>query len=237
MSTITKQVQPTYEKMAIDTFLNTPEVFCQRNTAQRVARTAKRLSQNPLPTHLAVVIGEYPDGERVILDGNTRRLAWDLQIANKPDYVIATIYNVQDDDTARNLYESLDSPDAVEKAEDKVYSAMKNVYGSMIDLFTAKLTSNGKYTSGLRYAVCRLQDDRTSKDKLVGWKKNIENLSDYIEYYYHEIMTIDTLLQNENGKDDQINAAIFASSLLLLKKYGCENERLLQGLKRIYNRD
>ena len=178
MGTLHNQVQPTFEKMAITTFLKTPEVFCQRNTANRVARTAKRLSTNPLPTHLSVVIGEYPSGKRVILDGNTRRLAWDLEIAKRPDYVIASIYEIKDDADARNLYESLDSPDAVEKAEDKVYSAMKNVYGDELETFQAKLTGNGKYTSGLRYAVTRLQDGRTKKDKLTGWTKNIENLSE-----------------------------------------------------------
>lgn len=236
----TQSTQPKIKKMATSTFVNLPEVFCQRNTSQRVSKVAKRLATNPLPTHKMVSIGEYPDGKQVILDGNTRRLAWDINPRLQPEYVIATIYSVAGDLEAKNIYEALDSPDAVEKGADKMYSAMRMVFTEEeMDAFQSKTIGQGRFTSGLRYAVSKLLDKRPfpSKTGLVGYTKDIQNYADYIQYYKEELKVLDSLLVPKTRGEIKIIAAKFTTALILLKKYGTDNEKVLNGLERFISND
>lgn len=232
-----KKVAAHTETVSINDFIKLDEVFCQRNTQRRVNGTAKRLRSNPLPTHQAVVLGRYPNGKTVILDGNTRRLAWATGLASPPDYVFATIYDVANNEEAQNLYESLDSTDAVEKSSDKIYSAMKIVYGDMYEMLSSSTVKNGKITSALRYAVSHVSDGRTSRNHNVSWSRKISNAADVINYYKWELATIDNLLIDSKGCELHTSQAKLAAALLMLKAYGIRNSRLNDGLVRLFAKD
>ena len=230
--------QPTIKKMATSTFINLEEVFCQRDTAKRVNTVVKRLSQNPLPTHCMVSLAKYPDGKHVILDGNTRRLAWELFPNLQPEQVIATVYNVQDDAQAKNIYEGFDSADAVEKSTDKIYSALKMVFTEEeLQNIKSDVIKSGRLTSTLRYSVNQLLDSRGKQTKKVKWKRDIANLADYINYYKEEIIALDNLLVSDTAGEYSVRAAQMVLALLMLKKHGADNQRALDGLHRIFSND
>ena len=236
METLTMKVMSNTKKMPTTDFIKLDEVFCQRNTQARVHRTAKRLKENPLPTHEAVVLGRYPNEKLVVLDGNTRALAWKLGLAPMPAYVNATIYRVKDDDEARKLYESLDSEDAVERSSDKVWSAMQIVYGEAFDYFHSTVITKGKLTSALRHALRFVKDGRKQRGN-VNWKKDISNIVDALNYFKWEIVKLDHFMQNDNGYHNRTTQAQNMVILLLLKKYGLNNQRLNSGIRRWVEND
>lgn len=227
-------VQASTIKMPTTDFIALDEVFCQRNTQARVIRTAKRLVNNPLPTHSMVILARYPNGKLVKLDGNTRSLAWEMGLVEAPEHVNATIFNVQNDAEAKNLYESIDSQDAVERSKDKVWSAMQIVYGPMYEIFETPTIKNGKFVSALRHSLVNHVEDGRKQRGLVRYGSDIATYVDWINYFKWELAKLDQLLQAEEGHY-RVNQSQLNVALVLLKKYGLENERLNSGLVRWFS--
>lgn len=219
--------------MPINEFIALPEVFCQRDTQLRVKAAAKRLSENLQPTHLDVKLAEYPDGSYVVIDGNTRRLAWAEKLVPViPNYVMATIYEVENDNDAKNLYETLDSQLAVERSDNRLQSGMKIVWGDRLKNLKSSTIKGGKFLNGLKYASLKLLLD---SGKQLGWRSDIDTMVLALRTYSFEIEKIDELIWN-NGEELRTHQNQITAMLLILKKYehlymlpGYES--LLEGLK------
>ena len=225
-------VKVTHKQMPTNQFISLPEVFCQRDTELRVTAAAKRLKQNLQPTHLDVKLARYPDGKLVVIDGNTRRLAWERNLAPKPNEVHATIYDVIDDNQAKDLYETLDSQLAVERSANRLQSAIKIVWKDTPTVLKSSTIKNGNFLNGIKYAS---KDLFLNDGKLLGWKGNIDTAVLALRTYQFEINEIDKLIWNEEEElkthQNQITAM-----LLILKKYHHlyhtqGYETLLEGLK------
>ena len=218
-------------------FMSYPEVHCQRDTQKRVFRTAKLLIEKPSVRHIEVAVGEYPNGLRVVLDGNTRRLAWQTYSdkVDVPSHVLATIYQVNNDKHAEEIYETFDSAKAVENSKDKIYSALRTVWG---DDYMWRIQSNtikkGIFTSAMRQATTITKDSDT--DKPTVWnRESIADIRRTIYYYSDELKTIDHVLATKGTRD--VNQAMIAAGLIALKNYGHNNAKLIVGLRKWFTGD
>ena len=225
-------VQATLEQMPINQFISLPEVFCQRDTELRVLSAAKRLAANPQPTHLDVKIAEFPNGERCVIDGNTRRMVWEMKLSPSPDYVMATIYKVKTNEEAKELYETLDSQLAVEKSDNKIQSAMKIVFKEYVSELQSKMIRGGKYTNALRYATASLSRPNGKK---FGWNRTIDDLADAVNTYSFELLFVDQVLYND-GDQIKTHQTQVCAMLLALRKYLNKNnpemsDRIEEGLE------
>ena len=230
----TLQQVATSKRTALPTsdFMTYAEVHCQRNTQQRVGQTAKLLANNPSVRHLEVAVAEYPDGKRVVIDGNTRRLAWQTysEQLDVPEFVIATIYPVKDQTEAEKLYETFDSSKAVETSKNKLYSAMRTIWG---ETYMNNLRSNplkkGMLTTALRVSTEILKDAET--DKPAKWRRDsIEDLRRTVYYYSKELKALDHLIMTPGTRD--LNQGMYGAALIAMKKYGHDNPKLLDGLRK-----
>lgn len=221
------------EVIKVEDFIKLPEIHCQRDTDLRVKRAAKLLTNNPLITQAEVKIAQYPDGSRVVLDGNTRAACWrdGLAPVNFP-MLFATIYHVQNKTEAQKLYESVDSTDAVESTTNKMQGALKAVYGK--GAVVSSKIKIGRFVRGLQHAVMFVKDDNTNSN--VRFKRDIESLSRYINYYHDEILFLDRFFATYN-LTQTISQSQITLALLMLKKYGLNNAKCNNGLKRLFLND
>ena len=218
--------------ISISEFNEYPEVHCQRNTELRVDKTAKLLKNFNL-RHLEVAVGEYPDGTRVVLDGNTRRLAWQLY-GDKlyvPPFVSATVYPVENDIEAEKLYETFDSSLAVENSKHKIQSALRTVWGAEYEIRSNPFIK-GYLTTALRAGTEVLKDAQTGKR--AKWKKDsIENIRRVVSHYSNELKRLDMLIEDTVVG----NQSMYGAALIALKAYGVNNRQLLKGLNKWFSND
>lgn len=232
MNAVSQVATSTRTALPTSIFMTYPEVHCQRNTQQRVGQTAKLLLSSPSIRHLEVAVAEYPDGRRVVIDGNTRRLAWQTysEQLDVPEFVIATIYPVKDQNEAEKLYETFDSSKAVETSKNKLYSAMRTIWGeSYMETLRSNPLKNGMLTSALRVATITLKDAETNKT--ARWKRDsIEDLRRVVYYYSNELKSLDHLIMTPGARD--LNQAMYGAALVAMKKYGHNDAKLLSGLRK-----
>lgn len=219
-------VKITNEVINTEEFINLPEIFCQRDTQTRARGVAKILTQKPVATHLAVEIAQYPNGNRVILNGNTRAYCWKQNLAPKPSVLNATVYHVNSDDEARKYYESIDSANSVENSKHKAQSAAK-----MAKLtFNSQKLKSGQISCAIRFAMERVR----SKTGFVKYQREIKSMARYFDYYLHELIALDDYIIENNPKISQSKMCAF---LLATKAYGPFNQKLKQGLHRWLTND
>jgi len=212
---------PKIEKMPIDEFMALPPVFCQRQTDYRAPKIKKLLKKRFFPSHLDVAVFEYPCGARVKGNGNTRDVCWkefkedgDYHII--PSHVKATIYQVSNDDEARDLYYTFDSDDSVEKAPDKI----TGVYRALGLSFNTAKIAKGNIGKSLQYCSDG-RDSNSTSSRSLDWFEVIKDFKD-------ELTTLDKLRPKKH-----FDANIICAALMMLKRHGTTNPRLIKGLKQL----
>lgn len=218
-----KVERPVEEWMPIEDFLDMAPVFCQRQTEYRAPKIKRLLEKKFFDSHLDVAIFEYPDGTRVRGNGNTRAVVWtsleeDGRRDLVPSHVSAKIYKVQDNDEAKALYYTFDSDDSVEKAPDKitgVYRAL-NLHGR----FNSNKIAKGNIGKSLGYASLNRDSNKATATQ-TNW---FAIIADFKE----ELLALDALEPKKI-----FDANIICASLMMLKRYGVTNERLIAGLKQL----
>jgi len=223
-------------------FINLPEVHCQRNTTNRVRKVVQILQEKPSIRHLEVAVGEYPDGKRVIIDGNTRALAWKhySDSVKVPTDIIATVYEIANDDEAVTLYQTFDSPDAVENSKDKHYSALRMVLGD--EYFYNSIVSDklkkGLIATGVKYAIRFCLDETTGK-RVRYSARDINQQVRYLRHYVEELKTLDRIIAKgeTNSWQGIKNQSNLAAALLILKKYGAHNYKAIAAVEKLLSSD
>jgi hypothetical protein len=219
-------VKITSEMITTEDFIDLPEVFCQRDTQTRAKHVARILNQKPVATHLSVELAQYPNGDRFILNGNTRAFCWRQNMSARPTNLYATVYHVANNDEARRYYESIDSSNSVENSKHKSQSAAK-VAG--FDFKSDKLRT-GQSTSAIRFAIERVRN----KTGFVKFQRDISSMARYFEYYKEELLALDEYILHNNPKISQSKMCAF---LLASKAYGANNQKLMAGLHRWLTND
>jgi hypothetical protein len=208
------------EKWTYEKFLKLNPYNRNRDVDPRVAKVAKTLAKQYLPTHSIVFIGKatkdfgkYKKGEYFRLDGNTRTEVYKLRpdlIPNVPlNAIVIDIDNAED---AYAIYLSIDSSESVEKASEKVTGLLREKeYVS-----TSKNIKSGKFKITVQHA-CRFGNNDE------GVYLQGADFETQMNYYWKEIMFLD-----KHGLDDfkRFSANAFAALLMVVKKYGTSHERI-----------
>jgi len=221
--------QPVVEIVPINDFMTIPPVYCQRQTQFRKVTTKKLLKKKWYPTHAAVEIFEYPDGRRVCANGNTRAACWkDFEEEGSfeliPEHVIATIYPVNNDEEAKGLYYTIDSADSVEKNPHKITGVFRSF--NMLHKLKSKVFAKGGVAKSLEYCSAGRE---SGNSKPLNWFSIIEDFKE-------EIIALDAI-NPITGQTGHYDVNIICAALMMLKRHGSKNTRLLSGLKQLKNGD
>ena len=116
-----------YATMTLEEFVAMPCIAFQRDVEQRSKRVAKLLKKKWLPTHGDVDAVVYPDGRHERINGNTRAYLWvdDDYDGPIPSHVQLTLYSVENEEEAKELYYTLDSQEAVERQANGLFPSVK----------------------------------------------------------------------------------------------------------------
>ena len=213
------------KQLSIQEFLNIPPVKSQRSVESHSGKIKKFLKENSykqLPTLLDVQIAVFPDGDQQLLNGNTRSYIWSNPAkfgVDVPMHVRAHYYNVVDEQDAVNLYLSFDNQKASETGNDKITGAFRM---NDMDIVTPPFKS-GNIMSAL-LAACR------------GRSIDTKDIYAMVSYYKNEIVMIDKLDWRFRGTKSSMKTtwpSIVAGSLMMLKKYGTNNDVLNEMLGRL----
>lgn len=214
MATFVKQ-----QLIPTKTFVSYPPVFCQRNEELHAKRIKKHVRNSDHPTVLEVALFVYPDGKIVIGNGNTRKHIWVNNEVFKtvvPAQVRASYYSVQDDEDARSLYYTFDNDAAVEKGADKFQGAFR---AAGIKMSFEPLAKGGG-ASGYKAALRGTGVNDTDPVKVVDYLKD-------------ELPVLDALQWSQSTTFRGFRPAFFAAAIMLLKKHGVKNKRLIVGLNKM----
>jgi len=215
--------------MPYDEFADLPEVFCQRNTEGRLTKAQKHLS-TLLPEHCVVFVAKltepgevygkkYPAGYRWRIDSNTRALNWARAGSDAiPKDLFVIEYSFDDPDRIRESYNTFDSPDSVERNQEKLYGILSGMYRYTPK--SEKLTK-GQILSGLNKA-CNYYFPET-------WNQyNIKTseIPGQVGAFLEEIKKFDEIATKASSWDQ----ALVCAALMSLKKYGTDNDKLVEAL-------
>ena len=221
--------------MNYDDFAELDEVFCQRNTEGRLSRAQKHLAKL-MPEHVVVFVAKliksdtvfgkkYKAGKVWRIDSNTRALNWSRGGSDAiPEKVFVIEYSFDSIDRIRESYNTFDSPDSVERNQEKVYGILSGMYN--YTPVSDKLMK-GQILTGLNKA-CHFFFPET-------WNQlNIKpsEIPGQVGAFLEEIKFLDEIITTSSNWDQ----ALVCTALMSLKKYGCYNDRLIEGLKDIDQR-
>ena len=218
--------------MPYDEFAKLPEVFCQRNTEGRLSRAQKHLS-TLIPEHCVVFVAKltqpgevygktYPANYRWRIDSNTRALNWERAGSDAiPKDVFVIEYSFEDPDRIRKSYNTFDSPDSVERNQEKLFGIISGMY--CYNPQSPKLI-RGQIISGLNKA-CHFYFPETYNQLNV----KASELPGQVGVFLEEIKTLDTVMKDASSWDQ----ALVCAGLMALKKYGCDNDKLKEALQDI----
>ena len=218
--------------MPYEEFADLPEVFCQRNTEGRLSKARKHLS-TLLPEHCVVFVAKltesgevygkkYPAEFRWRIDSNTRALNWAQGGSDSiPKDVFVIEYSFDDPDRIRESYNTFDSPDSVERNQEKLYGILSGMYRYTPQ--SQKLIK-GQIITALNKA-CHFYYPDT-------WNQTTAKSSELpgqVGAFLEEIKTLDEFLKDASSWDQ----ALVCAALMALKKYGCDNDKLKEALQDI----
>lgn len=218
--------------MPYDEFAALPEVFCQRNTEGRLSKASKHLS-TLLPEHCVVFVAKliepgevygktYPANYRWRIDSNTRALNWERAGSDCiPKDVFVIEYAFEDPDRIRKSYNTFDSPDSVERNQEKFYGIISGMYNYQP---TSTKLIKGQIISALNKACHFYFPDVWNQNNI-----KASELPGQVGAFLEEIKALDTVMKDASSWDQ----ALVCTGLMALKKYGCHNEKLLEGLRDI----
>ena len=121
---------PRAEEISLEQFMSYDENPIQRPTRVRAKIAKKKHLKTFKAPHAVIMVGEYPNKERVLIDGHTRRECIrdeHFPPADVPKTFLANIFSINDSDEAEELYHYFDNKLSVELASDKNYSVMKGL--------------------------------------------------------------------------------------------------------------
>ena len=114
--------------------------YCfQRNTEGRLSKAQKHLS-TLIPEHCVVFVAKltesgevygkkYPAGHRWRIDSNTRALNWERAGSDAiPKDLFVIEYSFDIPGRIRQSYNTFDSPDSVERNQEKIYGILSGMY-------------------------------------------------------------------------------------------------------------
>jgi len=204
-------------------FFKLNEVPMQRNHTLRAKKVAKELTNSFLATGLEVSLVEYPTGKREILNGNTRKHVWmhyDNYGVQAPSHLFATVYKVDDKNQVSSLYYSVDSSVAVENSKHKIQGYCRELG---IELTDRKFMT-GTFTKALEAIAAHYVTE--DGDYVSG------NMKAIISEFKDEILTLDSLGISGSSISNQ---PLIAACLMVLKKYGAHNKKVLDMLVELKN--
>lgn len=218
--------------MTYDEYSSLPEVFCQRDTEGRLSKAQRHLSKLIIE-HCVVFVAKlteaddlygkkYKAGHRWRIDSNTRALNWSVGGSDSiPKDVFVIEYSFNSIDRIRESYNTFDSPDSVERNQEKLYGILSGMYSYTPQ--SQKLIK-GQIISALNKASHFYFPDTWNQTNV----KSSE-LPGQIGAFIQEIKALDLIMTNSSSWCQPLVCA----ALMALKKYGIGNDRLLEGLQDI----
>ena len=215
--------------MKYDEFAELDEVFCQRNTEGRLSKAQKHLAKL-MPEHVVVFLArltkpdtvfgkKYKSGKLWRIDSNTRALNWSRGGSDSiPEKVFVIEYSFDSIERIRESYNTFDSPDSVERNQEKVYGILSGMYN--YTPISDKLMK-GQILTGLNKA-CHFFFPETWNQLSV---KPAE-IPGQVGAFLEEIKALDKIITTSSNWDQ----ALVCTALMSLKKYGCYNDKLIEGL-------
>jgi len=229
--------------MPIDLFQTIPDFPQNRATEPRVKYVSQMLAREALVNHLIVQIVEYPSGDMYTINGNTREKLWRRGMAPKPDYVFAIIIKLTDDTIAnsehyrkaQSEYYSIDSEDSVENGKDKFTGAFAKLN---MNMRSSKLKGGG-ISLGVKHFLQIWPDLDVPKSAGKRGERNNDFFVKATALLREEILTVDGILadlaEDKNSDSDALkNTNFMTLSFCFLKKYGCDNQKVIEGIRKIY---
>ena len=218
--------------LSYDEYAKLDEVFCQRDTEGRLTKAQKHLSilkaehcvvSVAMLTEDDEVFGiKYKAGHKFILDSNTRNLNWSQGGSDQiPQEVLVIQYSYDSCDAIRESYNTFDSPDAIERNQEKLYGILFGMYHYTPKSHKLKM---GQILTGLNKA-CNFYFPDTYNQTGV----KTEVLPGQVGAFIEEIKALDNFLDDSSSWDQ----ALVCAALMALKRYGTDNDRLNEGLQDI----
>ena len=221
--------------MDYDDFAELDEVFCQRNTEGRLSKAQKHLSKL-LPEHVVVYVArltkadtvfgkKYKAGKLWRIDSNTRALNWKRGGSDAiPEQVFVIEYSFDSIDRIRESYNTFDSPDSVERNQEKMYGILSGMYN-----FTPQSEKliKGQILTGLNKASNFFYPETWNQYNI-----RASELPGQVGAFLEEIKALDSIIKVSANWDQALTCA----ALMALKKYGCYNQKLIDGLTDIDQR-
>jgi len=218
--------------MSYDEFAELPEVFCQRNTEGRLSKARKHLS-TLIPEHCVVFVAKlteagevhgkkYLAGHRWRIDSNTRAMNWSQGGSDAiPKDLFVIEYSFDTPDRIRESYNTFDSPDSVERNQEKLYGILSGMYRYTPQ--SQKLVK-GQIISALNKAAHFYYPETWNQSNV-----KASELPGQVGAFLEEIKTLDEFLKDASSWDQ----ALVCAGLMALKKYGCNNDKLKEALQDI----
>ena len=215
--------------MDYNDFAELDEVFCQRNTEGRLSKAQKHLSKL-LPEHVVVYVArltkadtvfgkKYKAGKLWRIDSNTRALNWKKGGSDAiPERVFVIEYSFDSIDRIRESYNTFDSPDSVERNQEKMYGILSGMYN-----FTPQSEKliKGQILTGLNKASNFFYPETWNQYNI-----RASELPGQVGAFLEEIKALDKIIKVSANWDQALTCA----ALMALKKYGCYNQKLIDGL-------
>ena len=215
--------------MNYDEFAAIEEVFCQRNTEGRLSRAQKHLA-TLMPEHVVVFLARltksdtvygkrYKAGKIFRIDSNTRALNWSKGGSDAiPEKVFVIEYSFDSIDRIRESYNTFDSPDSVERNQEKLYGILSGMYN-----FTPQSEKliKGQILTGLNKASNFFYPETWNQFTI-----RASELPGQVGAFLEEIKALDSIIKVSANWDQALTCA----ALMALKKYGCYNQKLIDGL-------
>jgi|TARA_B100001964_G_C14135471_1_gene554925 hypothetical protein len=217
-------------------FAELEEVFCQRNTEGRLKKAQKHLAEL-LPEHVVVFVcrltkdctingKRYNKGTKFRVDSNTRALNWRTGGSDAiPQELLVIEFAFDNADRIRLSYNTFDSPDSLERNQEKLYGILSGMYHYTPQ--SEKLIK-GQILSGLNKACHFFYPEMWNQFTI-----RISELPGQVGAFIEEIKTLDLLITTPSHWDQ----ALICTALMALKKYGCDNEKVLEALRIIDERE
>ena len=217
-------------------FAELPEVFCQRNTEGRLAKAKNHLAKL-LPEHCVVFVAKlteeddvfgkkYPKGYRWRIDSNTRAMNWARGGSDQiPKDVYVIEYSFSSVERIRESYNTFDSPDATERNQEKLYGILSGMFRYTPQ--SDKL-SKGQILSGLNKA-CHFFYPETWNQ----YNVKTSELPGQVGAFLEEIKKFDEICTKSANWDQ----ALVCAALMALKRYGTNNDKLIEALGYINGRE
>ena len=162
---------------------------------------------------------KYKAGKLWRIDSNTRALNWKRGGSDAiPEQVFVIEYSFDSIDRIRESYNTFDSPDSVERNQEKMYGILSGMYN-----FTPQSEKliKGQILTGLNKASNFFYPETWNQFTI-----RASELPGQVGAFLEEIKALDKIIKVSANWDQALTCA----ALMALKKYGCYNQKLIDGL-------